>query len=579
MTRVRRRFKAHPTTIAPAPNASVATSDETLHFDYPGSDIILRSSDSHDFRVAHLYLVNSSPVLRDLTRGVLSTSDVANLEEQEPLPVVKLPESGAILYSLLTFIFPVAPVLPSTTENIMKLLAVAQKYRMDSALTHIRALSRQYSSFIPPETALHFYFLAQEYELHQEVLWAARSTLCLSMTLEDVVCKIDFIPGTYLHELWKYHEKIRMGLASSLLEFRKFSVPNVVKDLRCGTLTPNSIPQWLDDYIGSLAQAPHLFDIIEFENTRARHIKDRTSRPTTCSCAGISNQAIRAFWEALATVVYATIEKADSTLALVKEEPTPENSGPPFVPLCLKVPDANIIIRSSDQVNFRVHKSVLAMSSPFFEDLLSLPQPPDGEIVDGLPVVQLPEGAGLLNSLVSLLYPTPPVIPRSYEEVFALLAACQKYDMVSIQSYIRDEIKRGRLPVPVGAEAFRAYAIASSMGLIPEMESAARLTLNYPMTFKTLGERLRSFRGQALRDLDYDSLCEYKYEPESSRFVLIAWLSNLKAYREASLSEGRGDSHHARWKPPQVIYGDVETFHPVVVYQWTGSSTSCDPGS
>ncbi|KAI9445828.1 hypothetical protein BJY52DRAFT_1177375, partial [Lactarius psammicola] len=98
------------------------------------------------------------------------------------------------------------------------------------------------------------------------------------------------------------------------------------------------------------------------------------------------------------------------------------------------MPDASIIVRSSDQVNFRVHKSVLAMSSPFFKDLLSLPQPPDDELVDSLPVIQLSEDADLLNSLIPLFYPIPPVVPGSYEKVFALHAACQKYDMVSVQS-------------------------------------------------------------------------------------------------------------------------------------------------
>ena len=85
---------------------------------------------------------------------------------------------------------------------------------------------------------------------------------------------------------------------------------------------------------------------------------------------------------------------------MVKEEPISEALDLPSVPLCLDVPDADIIVQSSDQANFRIHKSVLAMSSPFFKDLLSLPQPPDAEIVDGLPVVALPEDSGLLNSLI-----------------------------------------------------------------------------------------------------------------------------------------------------------------------------------
>jgi hypothetical protein len=86
--------------------------------------------------------------------------------------------------------------------------------------------------------------------------------------------------------------------------------------------------------------------------------------------------------------------------------------------------DASLIIRSSDLVDFRVHKSVLALVSPFFRDLLSLPQPSDSESVDGLPVVELPEDSELLNCMVSLLYPVC-TVPNSYEKVLYLLATGQ----------------------------------------------------------------------------------------------------------------------------------------------------------
>ena len=184
---------------------------------------------------------------------------------------------------------------------------------------------------------------------------------------------------------------------------------------------------------------------------------------------------------------------------LVNGEPTSDSWDLPSVRSDL--PEATIIVRSSDQVNFRVHKPVLAVSSPFFNDLLSLPQPSDGELVDGLPVVELPEDAGLLNSLISLLYPISPVIPDSYEKVFALLAVCQKYEMESVQSYIRFAIKHGKFPAPVKTEGFSAYAIASGLGLVPEAEDAARLTLGQPMTFESLGEGLELFKGRALCDL------------------------------------------------------------------------------
>jgi hypothetical protein len=289
-------------------------SGEALHFDYPGSDTLLRSCDSHDFRVPQLYIANSSPVLGELIRGVLDTVDVANGEEKEPLPMVELPETGAIVYSLLTFIFPVAPVLPSTTENTMKLLAVAQKYQMESVMTHVRsAIFRQDPPFIHPETSLHVYSLAQEYELHEEALLAARSTLRLPTVMEDLGDKTDFMPGAYLLELWKYHESVKEELASSLLEFRKFGIPHIVQagEPSCRSTPPhtsNPILQWLDGYIESLAQTPHLFDLAEFEHARAQHIKGRS-----CSCADISSQTIRAFWEDLTAVVNGAMEKVRGT--------------------------------------------------------------------------------------------------------------------------------------------------------------------------------------------------------------------------------------------------------------------------
>ncbi|KAN0137925.1 hypothetical protein V8E53_004409 [Lactarius tabidus] len=493
--------------------------EETLHFDYPGSDVVLRSCDSHNFHAIKLYIANSSPVLRELMQTVSNTSDVANGEETEPLPVVELPESGATLHSLLTLIFPVVPILPSTSEKIMELLAVAQKYRMESILSDIRSIigARKDPPFFHPETAFHIYFLAQKQGLHHEAVQAARVTLRLPMVIENLGDKLEFsdTTGAYLYELWMYHKRVRTDLKSGLPEFRNSRLPEGVKALLCATPyphSPKSFPQWLDNYIESIAEAPHLYDLIEFENAWARHIKEiaasysqyssYSSYPRTCPCVDISSQLRRAFWEALTTFVDGAMERADSTLTLVKEEEIPENSDPSFVPLVLNIPDASIIVRSSDQVNFRIHKSVLAMSSPIFEDILSLPQPPDDELIDGLPVVQLSEDACVLSNLISLLYVTlRRVKPGSYEKVFALLAAGQKYDMELVQLDIRDKVERGTFPAPVKAEAFSAYALASSLGLIPEMDHAAQLTLGQPMTFESLGEGLRSFKGKALYEL------------------------------------------------------------------------------
>ena len=93
------------------------------------------------------------------------------------------------------------------------------------------------------------------------------------------------------------------------------------------------------------------------------------------------------------------------------------------------------------------------------------------------------------------------MILSSYSKVLYLLAACQKYEMASVQSYIRAEVNYGVFPTPKGFEVFAAYAIASGKGLAPEMENTARQTLDHPMTFEVLGDGLRLFENWALRDL------------------------------------------------------------------------------
>ena len=159
---------------------------------------------------------------------------------------------------------------------------------------------------------------------------------------------------------------------------------------------------------------------------------------------------------------------------------------------------ADVILQSSDRISFRVHKSTLAISSPFFKDLFLLPQPSDGEVIDGLPVIQVPEDAEVLHCLFTLLYPIPSVIPDSYEKTLTLLATSEKYGMDTVSSTVRSE-----MCLPTTKAAFRAYAIASSKRLIPEMEAAARLTLNHLMTFEAIVDALPLFEGSALHDLVY----------------------------------------------------------------------------
>ncbi|KAI0289284.1 hypothetical protein BC826DRAFT_1107143 [Russula brevipes] len=522
-----------------SPSGSVTSLDsENTLFDYPEADIVLRSSDSYEFRVLKLYIAHSSPKLGEkvLTSStpLPSSSAEAHLGRDDGLPVVSLPVSGAILYSLLTYVFPVSPILPQTVEQTMELLSVAQEYEMDLVLTQIRNhIARQTPSFIRVETAFLVYSLAQKHGLRTEALQAAKSTLRFSnFTISNLhfIGKLDMMPGASLHELWKYHKRVRSKLKSCIEEFMTSHARGILGKSFCGSLTNSGVPSWLYRYIATIETAPvplTSLGLAELYVHMATHIQKLSHKGSggCSSCANTPGEKIHRFWEALTTAVDRNIAEAEIGFALIvdggqanDQAGSSSKTAPPLK--YLDMLNADVTLLSSDLVKFRVHKAALATSSPLFRDMFSLPQPSNDEPAGELPTVPLPEDAVVLNSLISMLYPVPPEIPKSHDAILALLSAAQKYDMVAVQSSVRAEASRRGLLSPPHAEAFRMYAIAYSRRLSPEMENAARLTLDYPLTFESLGVALRSFEGRALQDLaDFRRRCT-----KSIPFQLMAFL-------------------------------------------------------
>jgi len=276
---------------------------------YRGSDLILRSHDDKHFRVPRIYLVNSSRVLEELVESALDTHGKPHGEAS--LPVVQLPESGSILHSLLTFILPVSPLLPSTTEKAMELLSVAQKYQMIAVLDHVRgSIAQQNPPSFQQDDAFRVYSLSQKYGLHREALQAAQtiSKYPTRMEIEDLEDKLDMMSGASLYELWGYYESVRAVLRSDLTEFRTSGASGTLVGLHCTEFSPSQIPRWLDDYIASIGDAPNLYDFIEFNGALARHLEIEGSNPR-CECVTMPSQTVRNFREALASVFHGSFEK------------------------------------------------------------------------------------------------------------------------------------------------------------------------------------------------------------------------------------------------------------------------------
>ena len=157
--------------------------------------------------------------------------------------------------------------------------------------------------------------------------------------------------------------------------------------------------------------------------------------------------------------------------------------------------DADLIIRSCDQIDFHVHKVVLGIASVVFEDMFTAPGPSPHENGQVVPIINLTEDSKTLHHLLTAIYPVDTVIPGTFEDALFLLATCQKYQMDSTAYCVRSLLKQRVPPLITAFNAFRAYGIASRYHLKEETLLAARLTLERPMNFDACSEDLRFVSG------------------------------------------------------------------------------------
>ncbi|KAF7974688.1 hypothetical protein HWV62_11457 [Athelia sp. TMB] len=148
--------------------------------------------------------------------------------------------------------------------------------------------------------------------------------------------------------------------------------------------------------------------------------------------------------------------------------------------------DADVILRSSDNVDFRVFKLLLSMSSPFFKDMFSLPQGAKmvvdggGETKDELPVVPVSETAKILRLLLSMCYPlsaTKQPALDDIEDVELLLDATIKYSCEGVEKRVSEALVTPHL---LRDNPVRVFTIACRHKMDAEARAAAKATLLQP---------------------------------------------------------------------------------------------------
>ncbi|TFK81899.1 hypothetical protein K466DRAFT_631972 [Polyporus arcularius HHB13444] len=127
-------------------------------------------------------------------------------------------------------------------------------------------------------------------------------------------------------------------------------------------------------------------------------------------------------------------------------------------------PSADAVLRTSDNVEFRVFRWFLKAISPLFDDMFALPQPPGSTSTS--PIL-MSEPSSVLEVLLRLYYPFPEMPTfSSFCDAKPVLAAAHKLQLTRIEPILND----AALPY-ISKDPLRAYGFALRHG----MEDLARL--------------------------------------------------------------------------------------------------------
>ena len=192
-----------------------------------------------------------------------------------------------------------------------------------------------------------------------------------------------------------------------------------------------------------------------------------------------------------------------------------------MAPCDFDAPDADILLRSSDGKEFRVHRLILSLASPVFQGMFKLPQPTDPP--SQIPSVDLPEHSDILQPFIQYLYPRPPPKVSDISMWAALYAIADKYGAEGVMESLRDVL----IPRFLDAHPLRVYALASHWGLEGEAKIASGRALQMDMSNGLPEEDARLMGGVACQ-----KLCFLHFQRRDQAQALVSKRTYMSASRQ-----------------------------------------------
>jgi hypothetical protein len=214
------------------------------------------------------------------------------------------------------------------------------------------------------------------------------------------------------------------------------------------------------------------------------------------------------------------------------DKPTTRTASFPF-----NDPKADLIIRSSDNIHFYIHKSLLRLVSPVFEDMLALLDGSSQELYDDRPCLPVTDDSCHLTYLLSWCDPRADRSDTSGLDCSTMrLSIAKKY---GVDAMFKDA-QKDLLAHCSGS--FRVYAIAIRFRLDDVVQKAARATLQLSLA-RQKSPDLKHISGLAIQNLyNYHFKCK-----EAVRDLLTSesWANSMKvaAHHLSSRREDIGKPH------------------------------------
>jgi hypothetical protein len=193
---------------------------------------------------------------------------------------------------------------------------------------------------------------------------------------------------------------------------------------------------------------------------------------------------------------------------------------------------SDVVVRSSDGVDFFTHKLVLSLSSPVLEGIFRMPTPAStsfdrDDIRDGLPIVQFSETSRTLDSVLRFIYPIPPPDDLTLQEISDVLVAVDKYCLTGVPHRVQPLLTALLDDDPVGV-----YAVCAANRLNDLAGEAAVRTVKMPL------QKLESRNIGYIPAKVYSRLMKFHFDADKiiHDFVFeTQWFQNLRGLHKKSV--------------------------------------------